>query len=353
MTSESQSLAQTSPLSTSFWLALETVPGGTALPTTWKHHLGQDFDLFKSLFLKPRPDEPAGAVPCPWKCGCFHKVVRAGNGTLHGLCQCALRNCGTYTVLPDEIIPLDLDRPRLAHHLCRAFHLHPKTVKLGLFNTFQIGSWSADAIPVVLTLSASRPEFLNTLAVLIARFGQPFILLGPTNRHLDQTGKELLASTGAAFFALQDNLALPPSCSALDSGLRTVDCGLRTEDCGLRTLDSGLFSSVVALAPTPSDEDLARRTFLALQEHDQSRRRRPPSLYTIFQLYCLKELTIPQIARKCRCSIGTVANRLKLLRAKTGVSADQLRRVSPHFTQFQDDLRQAQRNHHRSTRYHS
>src|SRR5882724_5843933 len=108
-------------LSTSFWLSLEAVPGGTALPTIWKRHLGADFETFASLFLKARPDDPAEFVPCPWNCGCSHKVVPQGNGTLHGICQCNPQNCGTYTVLPDETIPLELDWSKLTHILSRAF----------------------------------------------------------------------------------------------------------------------------------------------------------------------------------------------------------------------------------------
>ena len=65
----------------------------------------------------------------------------------------------------------------------------------------------------------------------------------------------------------------------------------------------------------------------------------------------MKELTIPQIARKCRCSIGTVANRLKPLRTKTGVSPERLRRVSPLFLQFDDAFRQAERNYRIRSRH--
>src|SRR6266568_8258818 len=144
--------------SPSFWLALESVPGGSALPTTWKRHLGPEFQTFASLFLKARRDDPAAAVPCPFNCSCFHKVVPQENGTLHGVCQCSPQRCETYTVLPDEIIPLELDWPKITQVLCRAFRLQPRTVKFGLYNTLQIGAWSADAVPVILTLSMSRPE---------------------------------------------------------------------------------------------------------------------------------------------------------------------------------------------------
>src|SRR2546422_8366394 len=46
-------------------------------------------------------------VPCPWNCGCSHKVVPQRNGILHGICQCKVQACDTYTVLPDEMIPLE------------------------------------------------------------------------------------------------------------------------------------------------------------------------------------------------------------------------------------------------------
>jgi len=111
-----------------------------------------------------------------------------------------------------------------------------------------------------------------------------------------------------------------------------------------------LFAEVAPLRSDPSDEDLARRTFLVLQDEEPGTRKKLPTLYTVFQLYCLKNLTIPQIARKCRCSLGTVANRLKLLQAKTGVAPGRLRRISPHFIKFVDDARQARRNYRRSTR---
>ncbi len=78
-------------------------------------------------------------------------------------------------------------------------------------------------------------------------------------------------------------------------------------------------------------------------------RRKSPTLYTVFQLYCIEELTIPQTARKCRCSLGTVANRLNLLRARTGVAPERLRGISAYFTKYEGDFRQAQRNYRRAT----
>jgi hypothetical protein len=75
---------------------------------------------------------------------------------------------------------------------------------------------------------------------------------------------------------------------------------------------SKMFADITPVLSDPSDEELARRTFVAIQEQDQKSRRQSPTLYTVFQLYCMQEMTIPQIAGKCRCSIGTLANRLKI-----------------------------------------
>jgi hypothetical protein len=46
----------------------------------------------------------------------------------------------------------------------------------------------------------------------------------------------------------------------------------------------------------------------------------PPALLTVFRLYCGERLSVSQVASRCRCSVGTVSNRLKLLHAKIGFS---------------------------------
>ncbi len=78
--------------------------------------------------------------------------------------------------------------------------------------------------------------------------------------------------------------------------------------------------------PQPlTNPDVARTVFEVLDRLDSDSRRKPPSLLTVFRLYCLRHLTVLQIAHKCRCSVGTVSNRLKLLHAKTGTHPAHLR----------------------------
>ncbi len=71
----------------------------------------------------------------------------------------------------------------------------------------------------------------------------------------------------------------------------------------------------------PSTSDLlsaARAAFIFLDRFDDESRRKHPSLLTVFRLYCMQNLTVYQIARQCRCSVGTVSQRLKLIHRKTG-----------------------------------
>jgi len=168
--------------------------------------------------LKRSPAFPPGETrrtcpvrPLPLECGCLHKVVPQGNGTLHGICQCDPPQCGTYTVLADERVTWELDWPKIGRALCRAFGLDFKIAKLALYNTIQIGSWSREAIPAILTLPASQRELLHSITMLVARLNRGFILFAPTARHLGLAAKELLATLGAIFIPLDTHITLERS----------------------------------------------------------------------------------------------------------------------------------------------
>jgi hypothetical protein len=76
----------------------------------------------------------------------------------------------------------------------------------------------------------------------------------------------------------------------------------------------------------------------SVRQPDESTRRQPPTLYTGFHYYCVKELTIPPTGRKCRCSLGTVANRLKLLQDKINFPSRTSRLAAPDFCCFLHSL---------------
>jgi DNA-directed RNA polymerase specialized sigma24 family protein len=93
----------------------------------------------------------------------------------------------------------------------------------------------------------------------------------------------------------------------------------------------------------PQEEDEARRALALIHQLESDSPTGSPSVTSVFRLYCVEELTIEQIAKKCRCSLGTVANRLKLIKAKTGIEPKNLRRVSDHLDRMQADLEAAKK----------
>jgi hypothetical protein len=77
-----------------------------------------------------------------------------------------------------------------------------------------------------------------------------------------------------------------------------------------------------------SISDLLPTCLLALQildRLDSARVPNPPSLLTIFRLYCSQRLTITQVARQCGCSLGTISNRLQLMHSIIGIHPTRIR----------------------------
>ena len=95
----------------------------------------------------------------------------------------------------------------------------------------------------------------------------------------------------------------------------------------------------------PVPEDAARRAFALVQQLDPESRMKAPSVLTVFRLYCMEELTTDRIARKCGCSKGTVISRLRLIRDKTGVDPEALRRLSPHLEKIEEDMSDSRAEH--------
>ena len=79
--------------------------------------------------------------------------------------------------------------------------------------------------------------------------------------------------------------------------------------------------------PLPPDHDrqVADCAFELFDRLDFPSRRKNPPLLTVFRLYCLQQMTVTQVARKCRCSLSTVSDRLKLIEQRTGAPPKTLR----------------------------
>ena len=302
------------------WGALETIAGLAAVPAFWRERLGEQLGPFKTAFLQKQAG-PVGSHPCPRQCGCAHEVVRHGDGSFAGICRCEPWNCDDLVLTLADITPLAVNVTALGRALCRAFELDSRTAALGLPHTAQFASYTAEAVPVILTVQAERPDFRLVVAELVARLRRSFILFGPTSVHLDAVSTELLASAGAGFFGLDATVTL-------------------TEHGILQPAKSPgeLFARFGPTAEEPVEEDIARQAFALVQQLDAEGSARPPTALTVFRLYCMEELTAGQIARRCGCGKTTIIDRLNLIRAKTGVAPEDLRRLSPHFNRLEGDI---------------
>jgi hypothetical protein len=241
------------------------------------------------------------------------------NRVLAAVCRCDDHpGCPDLQLTPADLEIWALSWPRLARELCRALELAQQFVELAISNTRQIGSWSSAAVPVLLTIQPDRERLRTIILELIARFGRRFIVLAPAARHLDAACLELLEKADAICFPLDACLVL-------------------TDNATLRPIrpPGELFGR---FAPKLDDSDFseAQRVFALVQQLDAGARNKLPSVLTVFRLYCIEDLTVDQIADKCRCAKSTVSNRLHQIRKTTGTDPITFRRMSGHFDRMMD-----------------
>jgi DNA-directed RNA polymerase specialized sigma24 family protein len=105
-----------------------------------------------------------------------------------------------------------------------------------------------------------------------------------------------------------------------------------------RTPPGELFAKFRPEPRDPLPEDAARRALALLQQLDSDGPKKPPTVLTVFRLYCIEEMTAAQIARNCHCSKATVIARMSTIRKKTGVSPKDLRRLSTHLSEIETDF---------------
>jgi hypothetical protein len=328
------------------WQALETSRGLSGVAVSWRERLGDQFDSFKTAFLQRAPGVPKG-VPCPRGCGCTHEIVtsdecrvasderKSADGhsppetsPIRALCRCDPPTCPEILLTSHDIVLFELSWTKLARALCHVLALDYKPADLGLLNTRQIGSWSVDAVPVILTIQHERGWFRTVLLELLARLRQSFILLAPTAKNIDAVSHELLASSDAAFFSLDATIAL------------TTEGGLRLTGAG-----PGLLFAKFTPQPREADEELASRAFTLVQQLDAEGARKPPTVLSVFRMYCIDGLSVTTIARKCSTSRVTIRQRLKLVETRTGMNIDQLRQVSAHLEKAEASFADSRASH--------
>ena len=302
------------------WSALESIPGQRAVTSLWLARLGNWYEDFRDGFLQPTAGV-AQSFPCPADCGCWHEVVCHGPEDIVGACRCDPARCDPLALAPDEVRLWELSWPRLAHELCGALGLDVRPVELPLYNTRQIGSWSAAAVPAILTIQHDAGQFRQALEGLVARLRQPFILLAPTAQHLGATSQEMLAGVKAGFFGLDSHVRF-------GAGGRLQSVRAPGE----------LFGRFAPEASEALEEGAARGAFALVRALDAEQPARKASLYTVFRLYCVEGLTVEQVARQCRCARSLVFLRLRALRRKLGTEPRHLRQYSGYFERIEESL---------------
>ena len=201
--------------------------------------------------------------------------------------------------------------PRLARSLSTALGLSSKFSALAPPRTFQIGTWSVDAAPAILTLQPDSSALKNVICELALRLRRPFILLGPTNNPIDANCQELLATARAAFFPLE-NIT-------------------RVDDIGALHAIKAPGEIFTQFTPQPREieKDVAQKAFALITQLDPIDIK-PPSLLSVFRLYCLEEQTTGVIARRYKSSKPTIRRRLRSIHKLTGLHPNDLRRISTH-----------------------
>lgn len=241
----------------------------------WRYHLGGSYETFRAAFLALKPDTAPS-----------QNTAEAETW-------------------------LELDWSRLGKALCAAFGLNRKELDLPIPGTRQVGSWSVDAVPVILMIQTERRMFRHAICELALRLHAPFILFAPTSSHMDVACQELLSHARAGFFALDSQVAW--------TGQGCLQ---------LRKPSRELFAPFTPRPKKTLDEDTTRKAFALVKALDNQKFMNAPSLASVFSLYCIDGLSVTDIARRCLCSRGTIMNRLACIRKKTGADPDEVRRLA-------------------------
>lgn len=85
-------------------------------------------------------------------------------------------------------------------------------------------------------------------------------------------------------------------------------------------------------------KDQITSLFLLAQKLDDKPRLKAPTHLTVLQLYCIKSMSLDEIAEECGCSKGTVASRKNTLDAKLGCDLMEFRPYSDHLENIAESL---------------
>jgi hypothetical protein len=298
------------------WRCLEDIRGGLAVAIEWQASLNGDFGAFKAGFL--RAGGTATRYPCPRGCGCAHRVVHQANGRIDAACDCEEWRCDDFHLKPDDIVLWELNRARLGRAICHALGIQSREQETGLHATQQVGAFSGEALPVILTIQQDPEDLRHVIAELSLRQSTGFVLLAPSSQFIDAASREHLARAKAGFFDLESLFTLLPNGS-------------------LRAHRSAgeLFSPYLSVKPDPLKESEAARLFALMRSLDDGDLAQKASLARTFRLLVLEGQSQEQAARACGCAPSLVSRRVRMIESRMGMPIAQLRFYASRFVELE------------------
>jgi len=287
------------------------------LPGVWRQRFGAAFEPMKDLILNESPNL-AQLLPCPRGCGLAHDIICRPDGSLVATCGADPNQPRDIRLTPAEITPWEVSWSKLGHALFEILELHGKSAPLPLPNTLQIGAWSPDGVPVILTVQVCGGTFRRVVAELVARLQRRFILLAPTSYHCDAPCQELLAHARAAFVPLETAVLLSDN-----RRLRA-------------TRPPGELFAQFTPPRNEADESEAARVFGLFGELLGMGTDLVASPARVFDLMVFKTMTKTETALECKCVASLITKRVALIERHFAMPIERLRA-------FASDLKERQR----------
>jgi hypothetical protein len=287
------------------------------LPGVWRQRFGEAFEAMKDLILQESPNL-AQLLPCPRGCGLAHDIICRQDDSLIATCGADPNQPRDIPLTREEITPWEVSWSKLGRALFEILELHGKPAPLPLPNTLQIGAWSADGVPVILTVQVCGATFRRVVAELVARLQRRFILLAPTSYHCNAPCQELLAHARATFFPLETTVLL------------SANRRLRT------TRPPGELFAQFTPPRNETDESETARVFRLFGEllGMGTDLVAPPA--RVFDLMVFKKVTKAETALKCKCVASLITKRVALIERHFAMPIERLRA-------FASDLNERQR----------
>lgn len=298
-----------------FWRAIETVH--RAVPARWQGVLGEHYEAVKMSFLRAT-GRKAPVHPCPHECGCWHEIVEHDDGEIVGVCQCDPLTCDNLELTAEAIELFELNTAKLGRSVARAFGCDAKETDMGLPGTWQVGAFSGASLPVVLSIQHNAGDFRNTVAQLVCKLRERFVLLAPTSRYADCISLGMLTGVKAGFFDLESNLNLA------SNGVLVA-----------RRSGGELFSRFL---PEPTSDGVAQQLFALVRQLESETSWRKAPILQVFRLYCMENLSRDEVAKRCGCVPSLVTLRLKTIEQKLGRKPSELRQFSSHFEAMEESM---------------